>query len=523
MDIPVIPLPRQAARAGGVFSLRGEIAVTGAPEPFNRAYLSDALTRTGLTVAETAERGIAFHTDGDLAPEAYALRVSPAQIHIAAGDRAGQFYAIATLMQLMHGRGELECVSICDAPRYPYRGFMLDVCRHFIPKEEVLRYIEIAALHKLNRLHLHLSDDQGWRAEIGRYPKLTQIGARRAGSLSRNYDARTSDYTNDGYFTQADIREIVAFAADRNMEVVPEIEIPGHFSAAAAAYPELLCRPHEVEVATKPAISREILCMGKDESYAFVYGVLDEIFALFPSRYVHLGGDEVFKAEWIACPHCLKTAKRNGLGTPHEMQAWFTKQVVSYAAAAGRTAILWNEAFMGEPPGNGAVCEHWNAMGKARELQSSLRASGAGIIDANRPAFYFDYNIGAISLKTAYEYESVFAQGYNLLGLEMALWTETVHSRGIANERLFPRMFALAESAWSPGEGKDYAGFRRRVLANAAFLANYGVTLLNQEKWEYAGLRSGAAFLWQVLRAFPKGLLRTMLEMNRINNMRIDT
>lgn len=528
MRLNIIPVPKQSIIYDKCISLKGPVKITGVPDPFNMEYLINAIHRyTGLTVTgmeAQADITVVFTYEKSMAEEAYSLAVAEDSITIGSRDRKGQFYAIITLLQLLSQGDSLTCLEITDEPRYACRSFLLDVCRHFIPKDELLRLIEIAALHKLNRLHLHLTDDQGWRIEIEQYPGLTQIGAVRRDSPSADYKEETSEYKNNGYYTKADIREILQYASERNIEVVPEIDLPGHMTAAAAAYPEILCHPHPVEVAGRPGIYGDVLCMGREENYAFVFHILKEIFELFPGEYIHLGGDEVLKTNWITCERCLEVVRRNKLKTPNEMQSYFTNRILSFAEENGKKIILWNEAFADPTLAKSTICEYWNVMDKPQRLQEILKARGTKIIDANMKAYYFDYPIGATSLKTAYEYQSIFeGADYRLQGLEMALWAETVHTKTILNERLFPRMSAFAEAAWSPEKKKDYVLFRQRLLQNEKLFSDYGIVLTNEKQWEASGIKAKLEFLKHMKRLLPKGMLKSVLQMHRINKMKFNS
>ncbi len=518
----ILPRPQRLTPTTGSFELVGEITLSGPWTPFNRSLLTGILSKhTGLMQVDNAGRTLSCALDGRLAEEAYNLHVSEAGIHLVSANGKGQFYAIGTLLQLVSGTDRIDGMEIKDAPRYGYRGVLLDVSRHFIPKEELLRYIEIAALNKLNRLHLHLTDDQGWRVEIRKYHRLTEIGANRTGSPDKAYDEATSDYRNCGYYSQDDLREIIGVASDRNIEIVPEIDMPGHFTAAAAAFPELLCEPGGTTVTTKAGIFGEILCIGNEAHDTFVFDILDEIIDLFPCDTLHLGGDEVFKIHWIHCEKCMEAARRYGLDSPRQMQTWFMNKVVGHAKKRGKKVVLWNDAFSDDALDKTVACEYWHPYGNLPALQDILRNNGIPVIDANIAAYYFDYPISSLSLRKVYQYESVF-EGAScvLLGLEMALWTEWVHSRKIANDLLFPRLFAFAETAWSPGEKKDYTDFKRRVLQNEPLYEEYGISLDNKGKWDYRPLLQWLARMIHTKKFVTLPMIRMFLANMRINRMK---
>lgn len=522
MNYTVIPEPNYIKYEQGSFPLSGDVAIKGEWSGFNKNYLMGFLERKGtLSIKEAAENVISFETEPMLGIEAYTITISKTEVKLKSNGKQGQFYALVTLSQLCFGQSEIACMEIRDEPRYDYRGFLIDVCRHFIPKNELFRLIEIAALSKLNKLHLHLTDDQGWRIEISSYPKLTEVGAKRKGSGVVGYEEENCEYKNNGYYTTEDIKDIIQFASDRNIEVIPEIDLPGHFSAAAAAYPELLCVPHVVEVRLKAGISSDILCIGNEDNYIFIEKVLSEIFELFPSPIVHLGGDEVFKASWVNCKKCLSIVEKNHLKTPFEMQTYFSNKLIEVATGYGKQVILWNDAFVDRNLDNSAICQHWNSMGRTDTLKELLAQKKSEIIDSNFSAYYLDYPIEAVSLKTTYNYQSIFdADGFKLKGVETALWTEIVPSKSVLNARLFPRFFAFAESAWTKKENKDYVSFKNRIFLLADYYSQYGITYDNRNKWEYSGLRAKIELFKHMKRLLPKGMLKTMGEINRINKIR---
>ena len=291
-------------------------------EKLNLVPYPEQITMTGGYLSASAK--LTERETDVLKKEAYFLRITENEIYME-GDKAGLFFAHVTLKQLKLQFGDrIPCMEIKDAPRYAHRGFMLDSSRHFLPKKEVLRIIDVLALFKINRLHWHLIDDQGFRVEISAYPKLTEIGAVRG----RSHFGLVDEYKNNcGYFTKEDIREVIAYAGERMIEIIPEIEIPGHESAMLAAYPEVGCGKVPVEVVTTGGIFDNLICAGKESSFEFVTKILDELMELFPYEMIHIGGDEACKRKWRACPDCQRKKRELGLTDENALQQWFVIRI----------------------------------------------------------------------------------------------------------------------------------------------------------------------------------------------------
>ena len=388
--------------------------------------------------------------DPALGPEGYRLKVSASGIELAAGGPAGLFYGRQTLRQFGPA---VPYGTIVDRPRYAWRGVLLDVARHFMPKAFVLRLIDLLAAHKLNVLHLHLTDDQGWRLEIKRHPRLAEVGGRRG-----------------GYYTRQDIREIVAYAADRFVTVVPEIEMPGHVQAAIAAYPELGNDPERrLEVWSEWGISEHVLNL-EESTIRFCQEVLDEVVELFPSRYVHVGGDECPPAEWAASPRARERLRELGLPGPEAACGWFIGRMAEHLAARGRTLICWDEPDREPIPGTAVMV--WREEGVVRD--------GVEVVLAPHTRTYFDYypsdapgqppaQAGVLTLADAYG----FAPAPGVLGVQCQLWTEYMPTPEQVEYMAFPRLCAFAEVAW--GSSGDYADFLRRLDPHLARHAAQGV------------------------------------------------
>ncbi len=421
-----------------------------------------------------------------LGDEGYRMTANAKGITISARKPAGLYYGFQTLRQLLPAsiwrKGRVEgvkwavpAVTIEDIPRFSWRGLMLDPCRHFIPKESVLKFIDLLAMHKMNVLHFHLTDDQGWRIEIKKYPKLTEIGSVRKESHVGHYrDQKWDGKPHGGYYTQEDLREIVAYAQARYVNVVPEIEMPGHALAALAAYPELSCTGGPFEVGTKWGVMDDIFCAGNDQVIPFLRDVLDETMEIFPSTFIHIGGDEAPKARWQKCSKCQARIKANGLKDEHELQSWFVKQMDTYLDSKGRHLIGWDEILEGGLAPGAAVMS-W------RGVKGGIAAAQAGhpVVMSPNSHLYLDYyqtqdnknepiSIGGfVSLNKVYSYDPVDPsltpdQAKAVLGTQGNLWSEYIGDPKHLEYMAFPRACALSEVAWSSSK-RDFKAFIERL------------------------------------------------------------
>ncbi len=425
-----------------------------------------------------------------LAEEGYWLQVTPKQIEIKASSAKGLFYAFQTLRQLLppefeqgnitQSQVQIPCVIIKDRPRFVWRGMMLDVSRHFFPKEFIKSFIDYLALHKMNRFHWHLCDDQGWRIEIKKYPKLTEIGAWRVDREDQPWRMREEQKpgekaTYGGFYTQEDIMEIVEYAQQRFVTIVPEIEMPGHTRAALAAYPQFSCTggPFTVLPGGYWPI-QDIYCAGNDSTFLFLQDVLDEVMALFPGDYIHIGGDEVDKTNWKACPKCQKRMKEEGLQTEEELQSYFIKRIEAYINAKGKKLIGWDEILEGGLAPRATVMSWRGFEGGVAAAQS-----GHDVIMTPTAFCYFDYYQGSrqlepeaiggfLPLSKVYQFEPVPAdlssdEAKHILGGQANLWTEFVPTPEHAQYMIFPRIAAMAEALWSPQNVRSWENFSKRL------------------------------------------------------------
>ena len=453
---------------------------------------------------------IYFRTEQMKQAEGYSLEVTPRRIEINAAKPAGFFYAMQTLRQLLPPQIEsaqkqdsiewlVPEVSITDSPAFKWRGFMLDVSRHFFTKAEVLLMIDHLALHKINTLHLHLTDDQGWRIEIKKYPKLTEIGAWRVNHEDKHWNERPKQQAGEeatyvGFYTQDDIREMVAYAESRFVTIVPEIEMPAHVTAALAAYPHLSCTggPFTVLPGGVWPIT-DIYCAGKDSTFMFLEDVLTEVIALFPSKYIHIGGDEATKTEWEKCPDCRRRIKAEGLKNMHDLQSYFIKRIEKFTHSKGKILLGWDEILEGGLPAEATVMS-W------RGFQGGVDAANLGhdVVMTPNSDCYFDYYQGPanqeppgiggyVPLRKVYDFNPVPPElsaqaAKHILGGQGNLWTEYVPTIDHAQYMAFPRMAAMAETLWSSKEVRSWEDFSRRIQI---FMKRYDQAGINYAKSAY--------------------------------------
>jgi hexosaminidase len=410
---------------------------------------------------------------------AYTVQVGKESVSIKGDDETGVFYGMQTLLQLLPVQASqqlnIPLVQIKDAPRYQYRGMMLDVGRHFFPVDFVKKYIDYLALHKMNYFHWHLTEDQGWRIEIKKYPKLAEVAAYRDGTIIGHYPGTGNDGKRyGGYYTQKEIREVVAYAAKRYITVVPEIEMPGHSSAALTAYPSLGCTGGPYEVRQTWGVSKDVYCAGNDSVYAFLQDVLDEVVALFPSRYIHIGGDECPKDRWKECAKCQQRIKELHLKDEHELQSYFVQRMEKYLNSKGKTLIGWDEILEGGLAPN-AIVMSWR--GEKGGIEAAKQKHE--VVMTPNSHVYFDHYQGKPSeeplaiggyttLERVYSYnptpkELTAEEGQYVKGVQANLWTEYIATTDKAEYMTLPRMAALSEVAWTQPEQKNWDDFKQRM------------------------------------------------------------
>lgn len=437
---------------------------------------------------ETAENGFITLKKANIAKEGYKLIVTKDGITVEAADENGAVWALTTVTELTAEGEALPIVTIEDAPHYGHRGLSLDCSRHFFTADEVKKVIDQMTRVKLNVLHWHLVDDQGWRIECKTLPLLHE--------------------TTGTYYTQEEIRSVIEYARVRGMEIIPEIDMPGHTRSMIAAYPHLSCFGEKTELCQFGGIFEKILCPGKDETFEFIEKLLTEVCALFPDDRFHIGGDEAPKTEWKKCPHCKARMEALGLTDYEDLQGYFTKRVVSILKKHGKRAVCWNDVLESKDVDTENIIQYWTAQHEAPVPAFIER--GGKVIFSNMSALYFDYPHGINSLNKVYHYQPVvmgksYADSPNMLGYEAALWSEQVETPEHLEELLFPRLYAVSEIAWN--EAGDYADFEHRAEKKIEIAAKQGVNCMTKDGWNPEGearVQSAATFIAHMMN--PGGI-----------------
>lgn len=507
--VSVIPAPSHIEMREGAFTIKPAtkivIGENEAEIARTAGFLNERLRKAAgfelEVTSEPADGGI-FFMEAGLSHESYSIHCSPERIVIEYGDGAGAFYGLQTLLQLLpvdifsESRVRRDwTVPAClieDSPRFAWRGMHIDCSLHFFDMDFLKRYIDLMAMHKVNRFHWHLTDDQGWRIEIKKYPLLTEKGQWRKetviGSLySGIYDGKPYG----GYYSQEDVRELVQYAAERYVTIIPEIEMPGHSLAAIACYPELSCGLEDsYEVGTRWGVFRQVYCP-KEETFAFLEDVLDEVMELFPSEVIHIGGDECPKKSWKQCSHCQSLIKKLGLKDEFALQSWFITRIGNYVTSKGRTIIGWDEIIQGGLAPDARVMS-W--LGEEGGITAARQHHEA--VMAPYQKYYLDYAQGDTDseplsmggptmLRTMYDYEPVPSvltpeeQRY-IIGVEGCVWTEYLPTPERVEYMAWPRMCAIAESGWTPAGRKDWRGFTERLEKHLGRFDRLGVGYCTQ-------------------------------------------
>lgn len=478
------------------------------PKPFSVKNLNGSIVFNGFSVKEcmfdgleqvVAERlnksfnpvsgtPLSFIRQENLAEEEYILNVTHEGVTVAASSYAGALYGFQSLRLLAETdldtpKNELHLISVMDRPEFAWRGLQIDVARHFFKKEFVMKIMEAMSLNKLNVLHMHLTDDQGWRVQIDKYPLLTQIGSKRSQSHINGWRSTDSDHApHEGFYTKEDLKELVELGRKLAITIVPEIDMPAHFAAAFAAYPELGCRELRTEVpwyfgSSVPKKQRikdwnRSACIGKKTTMDFIYDVIDEMAEIFPAPYFHIGGDEAPKEEWKNCPACKALMKKEGLADVEQLQGYFTNLVADYLKTKNKRLIGWNEVLKGGNLDKDVVVQYWTARNDPRVVRHVK--GGGQVVLSKHSAFYFDMCYGMYPLKNTYSYNP-YSEGLtkedkqNILGVEGEMWTEWIATESKFELHLFPRMQALAEAGWTETR-KDFAEFMQRLQEYKAVL-----------------------------------------------------
>ena len=479
----VFPSPNQVEMKKGKLTLRKNISMYAADTTAFYVSLlrSEVLRNSSVKWQSNASTAhICWMNDTSLPPEGYKISINPKQMTITASGERGFVYAVQTLRQWVSGPAEkltFACADITDSPSMQWRCFMLDSGRQYQRVSTIKKYIDMASLLKMNYFHWHLTEGLGWRIEIKRYPRLAQIG----GSVGKAEEQH-------GFYTQEEIREVISYASQRNITIVPEIDMPGHAEAALSAHSELGCFGLPVEV-PQHGFTQNIFCAGKDEVLTFLKNVLDEVCELFPSPYIHLGGDEAPKGNWNKCEDCQKRIAALNLKDSHDLQLWFSAQMANHLKQKGRKAIFWGDVVYqdGYPLPDNTVIQWWNYRGhKDLALRNALKHNYPVICSSN----YYTYLNFPLTPWRGYAKERTFdlkdlylnnpsnkacnEKNPLILGMSCALWTDDVVTERMIDQRLFPRIIGLAEQMWYQGEPLDFTRFYEHVLQKKEWFEQQG-------------------------------------------------
>lgn len=508
----IIPQPKQLVAMPGSFTLKRNNAVTVGSEMFQPVaeLLVNQLNRASgfaLTVKKgTSGTGIVFTENPKLKPEGYRLNVTAKKVEIQASTGQGAFYGLQTLLQLMppqlsgtEATGLAVSIPNCvidDEPRFGYRGMMLDVGRYFFPVEDVKRFIDLMAVYKLNTFHWHLTEDQGWRIEIKKYPLLTQVSSVRKETMLGHYrDKKYDGKSYGGFYTQDQVKDIVAYAASKYINVIPEIEMPGHSQAVLAAYPQFGCNPDKIyQVATRWGVSEDVLAP-REETFTFLQDVLTEVMALFPGQYIHIGGDECPKTQWRESRFCQDLIKKLGLKDEDELQSYFIRRIDKFVTSKGKKLLGWDEILEGGLSPNAMVMS-WRGVKGGVEAAKQKH----DVVMSPNNFFYLDYYQGDskteplaiggdLPLSKSYSFEPdlpelTAEETKYVVGIQANVWTEYISNIKYAEYMTYPRALALSEIAWSPKAPKDFPAFKKRVEKHMPYMdalkINYSKVFLKQ-------------------------------------------
>ncbi len=516
-EMQIIPKPYQVTKTEGAFVINQSTQIVLAKSNLDKSanFLNDYLFKFYGFKLKTVKNSLAKNKANVIILDskeasnsgtgAYSLRVNKTAISVMGDNPAGTFYGVQSLIQLLPLENQktlsVPLLNIEDKPRFDYRGMHLDVGRHFMPVDFIKKFIDFIAMYKMNTFHWHLTDDQGWRIEIKKYPKLTQIGAFRNGTIIGHHPGIGNDYQKEGgYYTQAQIKEVIKYATDRYITIIPEIEMPGHASAAIAAYPQLSCFPDEPtthpknvawsgdstgkQVPQSWGVLTDVFCPS-EYTFNFLENVLDEVIKLFPSEYIHIGGDECPKTSWKRSEFCQKLIKEKGLKDEHELQSYFIQRVEKYVNSKGRQIIGWDEILEGGLAPNATVMSWRGEKGgieAAKQKHKVIMTPGSWV--------YFDHSQtknddsvtigGYLTVQKVYEYEPIpaeltVADKKYVLGAQANVWTEYMKTPSKVEYMIFPRMSALSEVLWSAEGTKNWPDFEKRMLIEMKRYEKWGV------------------------------------------------
>lgn len=435
---------------------------------------------TGIVQKYNSET-LVYVRDSSMKHECYKLSVTPTKTEIVYGDEAGKYYAELTLNQLIKDGNIPQC-EIVDEPRFAYRGIMLDSSRHMQSIDEIKRYIKAAAMFKMNYFHWHLSDDQGYRIESKIYPFLNKIGSYRRAIGFNN--KTPGEY--GGYYTKEEIKEVVDLCESLHIQVIPEIDIPGHTSSWLASYANLGCKKENVQVKIYNGVKTDVLCAGREETYEFCCNLIKEVAEMFPCKYFHIGGDEVPKKHWKNCPDCQAMMKANKLKNEEQLQGYFTNRIAGYLKSIGKTPIVWNDALNSGIVKNDIIVANWS---DPKNKVPKFVNNGGYVIAENMMHNYIDLPYSLVPLKNCYDYQ-IWPKGVrksarvNFIGVETPMWTEWVEDFDYMNFMSYPRIMAVAENGWTMPESKNYTNFKKRIHSYYAPLGKLGVKVAGANYWD---------------------------------------
>lgn len=485
----VIPRPLKLEESTGKINFSSSTEMTGEFDSV-RAFAVNML----CDVKGEGRNTVCFKKDDAFEEEEYSIEKRSGDVIVKAKTEKGAFYAVMTMKQLSSGRGYFENVKIHDKPKYAYRGFMLDSARHFWSVDKIKQMIDVMANLKMNVFHWHLTDDQGWRIEIKKYPLLTEKGSIRKDTPLSLYNYWNNKEEHDGkeygrglFYTQDEAREIVAYAKERQIDVMPEIDMPGHMVAAISCYPHLSCKAEETQVSNRWGVMDNILCCGNDEVYEFAKDIIDEIVDIFPYKYFHIGGDEAPKKRWKECPKCQAKMKELGLKSENALQSHFNNVMLKHLNSKGKSMIGWNEILDAQEILEPEVIAQWwtNYHPAAAEKAKRWMKSGGKTILSLVNYVYMDhaFAIRPLSKTYGYSYRTMGLENDdNVAGMEIPQWTEYIRDEEKFDMNTYPRLITFAEVCWSDDSNKNYEDFERRFEnMRGYFKKSYGFELPHQK------------------------------------------
>lgn len=484
----IIPKPVKEVKGEGKVYLTCNTSVSG---DFKDTVIMARDYLAGIRAGE--KNALTFVKDDKMGSEEYSVECKGGNIEVKAGDEAGAFYALMSLKQLADGRDSFAAVTIKDKPKYAYRGFMLDSARHFWRIDKVKQFLDVMANLKMNRFHWHLTDDQGWRVEIKKYPLLTEKGAIRKdtplslqGYWQNKEKHDNKEYGRGCFYTQDELKEVVAYAKRLHIEIIPEVDMPGHMVSAISCYPELSCTGEATEVSNRWGVMDNICCCGKDNVYNFAKDVIDELTEIFPYKYFHIGGDEVPKKRWKVCPKCQAKIKELGLKDENALQGYFNNEIAKYLKSKGRSMIGWNEILDASDIMDKEIIAQWwvhHSIGDAQE--KNWMKNGGKVILSLVNYVYMDhaYAIRPLSKTYSFSYAKMgLKDDNNVVGMEIPQWTEYIRDEEKLDLYTYPRLITFSEVCWTQEDNKNYADFEARLESKRNYFKNaYGFEIAEQK------------------------------------------